>query len=419
MNVREQRGLELAKSVNIQPVGKGVGKWIVPSSTGNGRYTVDLNSTIKRCTCPDYETRRCKCKHIFAVEYAIRRQTKTETNNEGETVVTEIVTATKRTTYKQNWPAYNAAQTQEKTQFQVLLHDLCKAVPEPIQTFGRPRLPLADMVFSSAFKVYSTVSGRRFMCDLRDAHEKGYMSKMPNHTAIFDYMALPEMTPILHTLIKRSAAPLQAVETDFAVDASGFSTSRTVTWFNTRYGHEQDNKDWIKLHLMCGVKTNVVTSVEISERHAHDSQFFGSLVEDTAQRFKIREVSADKAYSSRANLLTVQSKGGTAYIPFKSNATGEAGGCELWKKMYHFYSLNRDEFLPLYHKRSNAESTFSMIKAKFGDSLRSKSDVAIINEALCKVLCHNICCVIQSVFELGIKADFSDRISSCPQNRPI
>lgn len=44
----------------------------------------------------------------------------------------------------------------------------------------------------------------------------------------------------------------------------------------------------------------------------------------------------------------------------------------------------RDEFLAHYHKRSNVESTFSMIKRKFGDFLRSKTDTAMVNEALAK-----------------------------------
>ena len=64
------------------------------------------------------------------------------------------------------------------------------------------------------------------------------------------------------------------------------------------------------------------------------------------------------------------------------------------------------EYLKHYHKRSNVESTFSMIKAKFGDSLRSKTDTAIANEALAKVLCHNVCCLIQSHHELGIEPVF-------------
>jgi transposase len=71
--------------------------------------------------------------------------------------------------------------------------------------------------------------------------------------------------------------------------------------------------------------------------------------------------------------------------------------------MFHYFSLKREEYLQYYHKRSNVESTFSMIKAKFGDAIRSKTDVAQVNEVLCKVLGHNICCVISAMYELGIK----------------
>jgi len=40
---------------------------------------------------------------------------------------------------------------------------------------------------------------------------------------------------------------------------------------------------------------------------------------------------------------------------------------------------NREEFLAHYHKRSNVETAFSMIKAKFGDAVRSKSDIGQLN----------------------------------------
>jgi transposase len=74
--------------------------------------------------------------------------------------------------------------------------------------------------------------------------------------------------------------------------------------------------------------------------------------------------------------------------------------------MYHLYSLNRDEFNAHYHRRSNVESVFSTMKRKFGEKLRSNGETAQINETLCKVLAHNLCCVIQSMYELGIEADF-------------
>jgi hypothetical protein len=70
------------------------------------------------------------------------------------------------------------------------------------------------------------------------------------------------------------------------------------------------------------------------------------------------------------------------------------------------YSFHKDEFLKQYHKRSNVESTFSMVKRKFSDYLRSKSDAGMVNETLCKILCHNICCLIQSMYELKVDPVF-------------
>lgn len=74
--------------------------------------------------------------------------------------------------------------------------------------------------------------------------------------------------------------------------------------------------------------------------------------------------------------------------------------------MFNYYQFHREDFLAHYHKRSNVESTFSMIKAKFRDHVRSRTEVAMKNEVLCKVLCHNICCLIQSQCELGIEPVF-------------
>lgn len=42
------------------------------------------------------------------------------------------------------------------------------------------------------------------------------------------------------------------------------------------------------------------------------------------------------------------------------------------------------------------------VKRKFGDSVRSKTDVAMKNEVLCKLVCHNTSCVIHEMHESGI-----------------
>jgi transposase len=118
------------------------------------------------------------------------------------------------------------------------------------------------------------------------------------------------------------------------------------------------------------------------------------------------EVSADKAYSSKPNLTLVTKYGATPYIPFKENAVAGKKSPPIWKQMFHLYNLCQDEFMEHYHRRSNVESTFSMIKARFGERLWTKTRAAQKNEALLKVLCHNVCVVTQSMYELGIKPDF-------------
>ena len=73
------------------------------------------------------------------------------------------------------------------------------------------------------------------------------------------------------------------------------STSRFVRWFDQKYGAVNQERDWVKVHLMCGVCTNVVTAVEIKGRHAADTRSLPYLVDKTAENFVLREVAADKA----------------------------------------------------------------------------------------------------------------------------
>ena len=159
---------------------------------------------------------------------------------------------------------------------------------------------------------------------------------------------------------------------------------------------------------MCGVKTNVVTSAEITEGPGNDYPHLAPLLEKTAQNFDISEVSGDKAYLGRSNLQAVHDAGGTAYIPFKVNSmpSSEKAPNPLWDRAFGLFLTRRAEFLEHYHKRSNVESTFSMIKAKFGPAVRTRTPNAQVNEVLVKILCHNICVLVRSMYALGIEPSF-------------
>ena len=320
--------------------------------------------------------------------------------------VTKSVTVTEKITYKQDWPAYNRAQSREKDRVQELLFDLCRDLSEPAYAGrGRPSHTVKDSVFSMVFKVYSTVSTRRVSSDLRAARERGYLSADVPGLKVNTFMENPDFTPLLKELIAKSAAPLKAVETDFAIDSSGFGSNKFEKWFDHKYGVTRSKCVWVKAHIACGVKTNIVTAIRILDKNAADAPQFVPLVTETARTFAIGEVSADKAYTSLQNFEAVAACDGTAFLAFKQNATGAKGG--LFEKMFHFFKFKQDEYMSHYHKRSNVESTFSMMKRKFGDAVRSKSDVAMVNEVLCKVLAHNLCVLNQEECELGIEAMFT------------
>ena len=390
MTPRQERGLRIAREDGqITPCQRG---WRVRSESRNIVYLVRLDKL--HCTCPDFEQRQQPCKHIFAVEYALGRRTVPEE------------TASVRITYPQNWSAYNAAQCHEKTLFIELLGSLRETVRQPQQHKGRPRLPLADMVFAAVYKVYAGFSSRRFTGDLEEAFNKGIIQKVPHFNSVTNYLSKSELTCVLEELVTLSSLPLRSFETNFAPDSSGFSTCRFLRWFNQKYGREADRREWVKAHVLCGVKTNIVVSAFISEGSANDSPYLIPLLERAAPHFSIREVLADKAYLSRQNVEAVARLGGVPYIPFKTNTVEPQKDGSMWSKMFHFCMLNRDVFLQHYHQRSNVETTFSMIKMKFGDSVRSKTFDGQANEVLCKMICHNLCVLIQAMFELGIEPDF-------------
>jgi len=162
-------------------------------------------------------------------------------------------------------------------------------------------------LFAVTFKIYSTVSGRRFISDLSDARAKGYISELPHFNSIFNYLENPALTPVLTELIVQSSLPLKAVEVDFAVDSTGFTTSRFVRWYDHKYGTVRQEHDWVKCHLMCGVKTNIVTAVEIRDRDASDTKLLPPLVETTAKNFKLSKCQPTRAIPASTTPMSLPS----------------------------------------------------------------------------------------------------------------
>lgn len=86
---------------------------------------------------------------------------------------------------------------------------------------------------------------------------------------------------------------------------------------------------------------------------------------------------------------------------------GNARGSYTWSRMFQEFQRHPQKFRRHYHKRSNVESVFSSIKARFGHDLQCEDETALQNEALCKVLCHNICTVIDAMYAMNLRPEFA------------
>ena len=312
-------------------------------------------------------------------------------------------------TYSQQWEAYNKTQTSEFAMFQEILIELLDSLidTKTLIRQGRPFNDFKEMIFCCIMRSYYGKSSRRSVSFLDYAIVKGYISKKPHFNTILNYYKDQSITPILKYLIEKSGSPLRDIELDFAVDSSGFSTSLFGRWLDIRAQPGSMKRIWKKAHVTSGVKTNIITAIGVTPGFFADSPQFKDLVKITSKTFKIREISADKAYSARKNLQVVTELGAVPYIPFRVNATGKSRGTVIWGMMKKFYDDHHEYFMDHYHKRSNAETVFSMMKRKFGHQLYSKSEVGQINEILCKALAHNICVLIQEYNEIDIKLDYN------------
>ena len=166
------------------------------------------------CTCSDFDLTRRSCRHLYEIELALLTRDAPK-----RPFVDRRVDEQKRTT---DWPAYNAYQSFERDHFAILLRNLCDTVPEPPRGGGRPRIPVSDMLYGMATKVYAGKSTRRSLSYLRDSQSKGLMGKVPSASSAHRYLANPDLAPLLYSLIRRSS---------LAAGGGGAGSGRRRHWF--------------------------------------------------------------------------------------------------------------------------------------------------------------------------------------------
>ncbi len=314
-------------------------------------------------------------------------------------------------TYKQDWPIYEKACSQEKLMFLKILKDAVDhlELDYHYKGNGRPCAYHGDILKSICIKAYHNYSWWRLESELKIARAMGIIEEVHRRSTLANYMQNPKITLLLHKLYKIIAEPLSQVEVHFAADATGISNKYgNQRWMNIRHTKEEEKhrREYSKLHVISGVKTNVICSAKVTKGHVHESPLFKPLLDDTAKIFNIKEVSADAGYLSRDNVKAIAKIGAAPFIMGKKNINVPMKSRSSWGLMLRLWKNNQMYFAERYHKRSNVESTFGSLKRKFGDFCRSKKPESQESEILAKIVCFNASILSESLLSYDLTSSF-------------
>jgi transposase len=403
---RMARGKEIASHPGtIEKI--GADEWSVPSQTGFGRYRVWFVEDVPRCTCPDFAARSSPCKHVYAILGLQASEAR------------GCIATPERKPRKQyaQHQKYTEGQTGEMRLLDSLLHDLVAEtsdLPKVEGKGGRPSIPLSDALYCAVLKVYSGLSGRRACGVYQNVFDRGLLVNVPSYNVASRALNRPETTTVLYRLLQLSASPLAGLEEGGAVapDSTGMQTTQFGGWREEKH-EEKRQRRWLKVHALIGTKTHVIIRAVVTESTANDSPQFVPLLKGALEDgFRPASIVADKGYLSRENYELPSDLGIEAFIPFKSNSVARnrsKTSPASWRKAFHLFQANREEFDRRYHQRSNVEAVFSALKRKFGENIRSRTPAAQVNEILCKLIAYNLTVVVHEMFENGISPQFAGR----------
>ena len=231
-------------------------------------------------------------------------------------------------------------------------------------------------------------------------------SDVPCFKTLSNYRENNSLQKILDKLIEESSKPLSVIEHDFATDATGIRTNLFSSWYSLRCQKEIKKRDHLTIHITTGVKSNIVTALNVETKSGKDNEIFREHVDKTVKNFRANEFSGDGKYWCKDNCRKVCEVGAKSYFKVWKNWSGKSRGCMPWKLMNLEFKKDPIEYEKHYHKRSNVEATNHSKKALHGNSVYSRLPSARINEETLRWINHNINVLNRARYEWKIDPDF-------------
>lgn len=410
---RLKRAMTLAQQAGAVEPFHNAWTYKVRSQRGGGYYHVEERAGLWECDCPDASLVR-PCVHVLSVLLTRRiLPYPDEETEEGE----------EREGGSMDHAAIRKAELAITTQLPRLAFRLFEMLPQPPLRYGPGRPPLSQTDGLLCALLWAT-NGRNMRREQETRDRlvgEGILSRHVACNSVSRVLTDEKTTELLEDALRRTREPFTALDPDaspmtlsavgdtFAVDSTGFTPSRQGHYASERERQREkrgrsdgaaEPLPWLKAHLMVSTRAHLITSARITSstgKGTGDPSLFAPLMDETAAAFPVGVVVGDPAYTNRAVVEQVVKHGGTPIFKPKSNMKPQQHGVSGWGDMIAFFTVHRQEFDALYHRRVQVESVNSAIKRRFGESLRSRTPVSRRNELLCRLIAYNLVVLIQQI----------------------
>ena len=219
---------------------------------------------------------------------------------------------------------------------------------------------------------------------ISEIKDKLDLDKTPHFTTLQKFVSkIPSLlfNPILSRILKLFYSYGESASIT-AIDATGFTSSYASFYYSRRTGKLR--RSFLKTSISVDTSKKVILGWKISQKTDHEIKHANALIRQSNKMRKSECYVLDKGYDSeKIHTIIREEVKADSIIPLRKRKRKKIRG--KYRKQLH---MAFDKIK--YNQRNIAETTFSVVKRKFGETLRARKFRNQIKEIKMKLIVYNI-----------------------------